>query len=81
MVITRKTKIKLRESCDTENEAHESERKQKVKRRKSIYQYIYIKERYWVENEKPLKQKDQNKKVGWKKKEGGKEEEEKKNRY
>ena len=36
-----------------------------------------IKERYWVEDEKPLKQTEQNKKVEWKK-EGENEEEEKK---
>ena len=37
VAITTKTKIKLRESFDTEDEKHESKRKQKVKRRKSIY--------------------------------------------
>ena len=37
MAITTKTKTELRESCDTEDEKHESERKQKVKGRKPIY--------------------------------------------
>ena len=37
VAITTETKIKLRENCYSEDEEHESERKQKVKRRKSIY--------------------------------------------
>ena len=36
MAITTKTETELGESCDTEDEEHQSERKQKVKGRETI---------------------------------------------
>ena len=72
MAITTGTKIKLRENSDTEDEEHESERKQEVKRRKSIYkENIFGGKRKTFEIEGPRQDSRVDKK-------GGKEEEEKK---
>ena len=62
VAITAKSEIELRESCDTEHEEYRSERKQKEQGREPI-----DKGKILGENEKPLKQKDQNKKVEQKK--------------